>query len=148
MCNCVPIELHSIAPLSISDYLENVNIKDCEYMCQKHHPFFYYFAGIIQYSHSVIQESILHAYFHIPTKTLKIVLNRTYFFCDPQLFYCGINKAWNKFNNVTDLKTQVYESLRGKLYTNDNFSNKIYHANKNIIKNLMNETFFHIDSRI
>lgn len=148
MCDCKTINLNELVPLSLSDYLENIDVRDCEYMCHRHHPFFYYFAGIIQFNFKTIQDMIIHAYCHKPTNTLRIILNKKFLFCDSQLFNCGINKAWNKFNGRTDLITEVYEPLRGKLYKHDNFNNKIYHANKNIIKNLMDETFFQIESKI
>lgn len=165
-CSCPIFDIKTIAPLSYGDYfnikiydifgnyvkiLNNVNEEDtsqCEYLCPEHHPFFFYLSGMLHLQFYFIKDIVIHAYIYKPTRNLKIIITDPEYSYEYDTFVCCVYKAWNLFNCSTHLQTEVFEYRQGVLFSQDINKHKVYHANKNIIKRLTNDTFNYIDTKI
>lgn len=87
-------------------------------MCPKHHPFFYYLAGIVHIQPFEIQNNIIHAWFHKKTFELKILLKKLIPDKIEQRINIGLLKAWYGYCGSKLCCISIYNEELGEFYSN------------------------------
>jgi hypothetical protein len=102
--------------IDIDSYLEKklfdidtkkfTNLNDVEILNYEH-PFFNYFNG---YIHNLENYELFHAYYHIPTKTVKFYIKCSTFIC------LAICYAWKLYWKNENINVYFYKKHCGELY--------------------------------
>ena len=93
--------------------------EDVEIMCPRHHPFFYYLAGMLHLQPDEIQKAVQHAWNHTKSNELKILLRRDAQQKVQGRMMIGLYKAWRGYSGKKTSCVYTYTEELGHFYTDD-----------------------------
>jgi hypothetical protein len=136
-CGCNIYNFTKFAYVSIGDFYDSNDVSNFEILCPRHHPFFYFFAGIMHINYKIVHDIVLYAHMDKNNNTLKVIMLDDFY--NHELFISSLNKAWNIYNEKKNLMSKVYEIRRGILKLDDVIENKIYVCNKLMMSKILSE---------
>lgn len=83
-------------------------------LCPKHHPFFYYLAGVLHLKPRDVLDQFVHAWVHVESGTLKLWLKHQHPLYEKLVI--GLHKAWRYYSGHKDSTAHFYYVDTGSLY--------------------------------
>jgi hypothetical protein len=103
-------QYHRLRTENFSKNMDQVHV-----MCPKHHPFFFYLAGIVHLRPTDVQNEFRHAWYNATSGNLKVLVHSIHSLLHRRVVQ-GLHKAWRGFSGKQNSSVEYFYEELGHFY--------------------------------